>query len=237
MSNYLIQGKTLTTIADKVRSKLDNGYLFTPEEMPSAVDEVFEAGKKAFIYEYVQANNGSLYQAFYGPHWTDETYLLTEKDTLIVAKDGSCNQMYTSSRITDTKITLDISKAAQTYALFSNKIVTVRKVIVSSNNKLKGAFLGCNSLVDVTIEGTIASDFDISSATKLSKASITNIFGCLSTETSGLTVTISKTAVKNAFPTSVDAEGNIIEKNEDGTLTEWGKLRTTKSNWTISFGE
>lgn len=63
---------------------------------------------------------------------------------------------------------------------------------------------------------------------KLSKPSITSIINCLSTTTSGLTVTLSKTAVNNAFETS--------EGVADGsTSQEWLNLVATKTNWTISL--
>ena len=80
-------------------------------------------------------------------------------------------------------------------------------------------FNGCVNLVNLTITGTLATNgFDVSPCTKLSKESITSIIKALSDTTSGLTVTLSQTAINNAF-----------------TTDEWNALVATKKNWTISL--
>jgi hypothetical protein len=61
-------------------------------------------------------------------------------------------------------------------------------------------------------------NFNVHWSPKLSKASIESIINALSSTTSGLTVTISKTAKEAAF-----------------TSAEWSALIATKSNWTISL--
>ena len=73
-------------------------------------------------------------------------------------------------------------------------------------------------LTNFFVSGVIGSDFDIKNLTLISKDNIINIINCLSTTTSGLTVTLSQTAVNNAF-----------------TTEEWEALEATKSNWTISL--
>lgn len=101
------------------------------------------------------------------------------------------------------------------------RLKSVEKVILKSDGSqtFNNAFLELYVLEDLTIEGTIGKNgFDIQGSPKLSKASIENIIGCLSTTTSGLTVTLSKTAVDTAF-----------------TETEWATLIATKPNWTISL--
>lgn len=81
------------------------------------------------------------------------------------------------------------------------------------------AFNQCKKLEEVRFYGTIGSNgIDFQHSTKLSRASIESIINALSSTTSGLTVTFSKTAVNNAF-----------------TTAEWNALAATKSNWTISL--
>ena len=63
-----------------------------------------------------------------------------------------------------------------------------------------------------------ANGLNVQWSTKLSKESIISIINALSPNTSGLTVTISKTAKQNAF-----------------TDEEWATLIATKPNWTISL--
>ena len=82
---------------------------------------------------------------------------------------------------------------------------------------------------NITIEGSINCDgVNFKASTKLTKASITSIISALSTTTSGLAVTLSKTAVNTAFETSVGA-------NNGSTSEQWLNLIATKSNWTISL--
>ena len=88
--------------------------------------------------------------------------------------------------------------------------------VTTSNFNL---FRGLNSLEDITfVPNSIVFSTEIHWSENLTKASITSIINGLSTETSGLTVTLSKTAVDNAF--------------EDA---EWSELEATKPNWTISL--
>ena len=85
------------------------------------------------------------------------------------------------------------------------------------------------ALENVTMEGQITkSGLNMKSCTKLSKASIENIIGCLSTDSTGQSITLSQTAVKKAFETSAGA-------NDGNTSTEWTTLANSRSNWTISL--
>ena len=106
---------------------------------------------------------------------------------------------------------------------------TIDKLIVDENTTYTGWFNSTTNLQNLTIEGTIAQKgFSVSACTKLSRASIENIINALSTETNALTVTLSKTAVNNAFETSEGAA--------DGrTSAEWATLIATKTNWTIAL--
>ena len=103
------------------------------------------------------------------------------------------------------------------------KLHTIEVVRSDENTLYALTFESCHDLENLTIEGTIGqNDFNVQWSTKLSKASITSIINALSTTTSGLTVTLSKTAVNNAF------EGG-------STGEEWLALVATKSNWNISL--
>ena len=79
-------------------------------------------------------------------------------------------------------------------------------------------FQNCTALKHLIAVGTIAVSLDIHWSTGLTKASIESIVNALSTTTSGLSVTFSKTAVNNAF-----------------TDEEWATLANTRSNWTINL--
>jgi hypothetical protein len=99
------------------------------------------------------------------------------------------------------------------------KLKRIAKMTVEETSTYSGTFIRCEALEELTIAGTIGRNgFDVHWSTKLNKASITSIINALSTTTSGLTVTLSKTAVNNAF-----------------TTDEWNALIDTKKNWTISL--
>ena len=98
-------------------------------------------------------------------------------------------------------------------------LVSIDKLKVIETCVFDAAFIGCTSLENLIIEGVIGtSSFNVRYSPKLSKASITSIINVLSTTTSGLTVTLSKTAKEAAF-----------------TTDEWAALIATKTNWTISL--
>lgn len=117
----------------------------------------------------------------------------------------------------------DIGLVAQYgyFTTFANsaKLHTIAKIGADENTKFSEAFNYCSNLQNLTIDGVIGQNgFNIRWSTKLSKASITSIINALSSTTSGLTVTISKTAKETAF-----------------TDAEWTALVATKPNWTISL--
>ena len=99
-------------------------------------------------------------------------------------------------------------------------LVTVDKVILKNDgSQTFGAqsFGALLNLEEIRFEGVIGKNgFNMNRSTKLSKASIESIINHLSTTTSGLTVTLSKTAKEAAF-----------------TDEEWEALEQTKKNWTI----
>ena len=111
-------------------------------------------------------------------------------------------------------------------------LITIDKIILRTGSTAEfnsAAFNGCSALENITMEGQIKkSGLNMKSCTKLSKASIENIISCLSTESTGQSITLSQTAVKKAFETSSGA-------NDGNTSAEWTTLANTRSNWTISL--
>jgi hypothetical protein len=101
-------------------------------------------------------------------------------------------------------------------------LISIDKVILKSDGKNKfgnNSFGRLNNLEEIRFEGVIGQNgLNLQWSTKLSRESIESIINALSTATSGLTVTISKTAKENAF-----------------TDEEWASLIATKPNWTISL--
>lgn len=103
-----------------------------------------------------------------------------------------------------------------------SKLKTISKVRVDENTKFYNPFANLFELQHLIVEGVIGqNNFDVRASTKLSKASISSIINALSTTTSGLSVTLSKTAVETAFG-STESE-------------EWILLINTRANWTINL--
>ena len=107
------------------------------------------------------------------------------------------------------------------------KVSKIEKFIVTELTTFDTTFYICDELVDIVFEGTIANTLSMSQSTKLSKASIISVISHLSDTTTGLTVTLSKTAVDVAFEEDGGAVGSVS--------TEWENLVATKPNWTISL--
>lgn len=109
------------------------------------------------------------------------------------------------------------------YAFSGSAIETIDKLVVKANVQFsKNVFQNCANLKNLTVEGVIGmNNFNVQWSANLSKASIISIVDALSATTSGLAVTLSATAVANAFgSTSAD---------------QWTALVATKPNWTISL--
>lgn len=110
-------------------------------------------------------------------------------------------------------------------------IRVIDKIILrdDGSQKLNYPIRECKELRSVTIEGVIGSgNMNLTKCDKLDKNSNISIINALSTETSGLAVTLSLSAVNNAFETSPGlADGS--------TSPEWLALVNTKTNWTISL--
>jgi hypothetical protein len=150
--------------------------------------------------------------------------------TLDFSNTKNASQAFSYSKFTRLGI-LDFRKATTAANVFENmsNLVTIDKIIVSESTTISAWFSYDDKLENVTFEGTIAKNgLNLQWSTKLNKASITSVINCLSTTTSGLTVTLSKVAVNKAFETSEGA-------NDGTTSTEWTSLIGTRSNWTISL--
>ena len=106
--------------------------------------------------------------------------------------------------------------------LGANYLRSIKKLRVSKDTDFTNRMFNyCSNLTHCVFEGTIGkTGLDMSACTKLDYESLVSIIECLSTTTSGLTVTVSREAVTNAF-------------QEDTLL--WTNTINTKPNWTINL--
>ena len=116
-----------------------------------------------------------------------------------------------------------IAQPSYSYAFaYSNKLHTIAKMGVDENTVYGNTFANCSALENITVEGTIGQNgFDIRWSTKLSADSLKSIINALSTTTTGLTITLPKTA-----------QANYEAMYGSGS---WATLTATRSNWTIAY--
>ena len=122
----------------------------------------------------------------------------------------------------------DASLTAGAFSYCKAKTVDLLK-LSATKGAYNTTFSNWSYLENITIDGSInCGGANFSSSTKLTKASITSIINALSSTTSGLAITFSKTAVNKAFETTAGA-------GDGSTSAEWQSLIAPKSNWTINL--
>ena len=125
-----------------------------------------------------------------------------------------------------TQVGIIDTRSATTLDLCFNsatKLVEIEKLILKDDGSqtVNNILIYCHALKHITVEGVIGKNgFSAAQSTLLTKESITSIINALSTTTSGLTVTVSKTAVNKAFETSAGAK-------DGSTSAEWLALIAT----------
>ena len=128
---------------------------------------------------------------------------------------------------------IDTRSATTLYSIFCGADAhTIDKWILKDDGsqKFNQNTFTHNSLKNLVVEGVIGQNqLSFALCTKLSKASITSIINALSSTTSGLTITLSKTAINTAFGIDVSKD----ESEWEGT--EFYTLRHSKDNWTFSY--
>lgn len=160
--------------------------------------------------------------AFAGIGWNDDNYKCKYP---IVVKNSSPS-IFQSCKITDTKdsITFDTAITGITPFYIASSLETIHEIVLNRDISFgEYAFRNCLKLKNIKISGNgkIISSVGFQQSTLLTKKSILSIFNALSSTVTGLTLTLSKTAVTNAFGST--------------TATEWTNLVATKTNWTISL--
>ena len=136
---------------------------------------------------------------------------------------------------------LNFTSTSDLRYLFNNatKVQSIDKIILKSDGSQEfsssTSFNQMVSLTEIRFEGVIGKTVSLQWS-PLSKASIESIISCLSTTSSGQTLSLKKTAVNKAFETSsgandgsTSAEWNLLI-NGDGTTTNPGR-----TNWTITL--
>lgn len=120
------------------------------------------------------------------------------------------------------------------YCFQNNYKIEYICIDVTSHAQLySGVFQNCHELKELKIIGEIKDGgLDLHWSTKLSKASLDGILGALSSTTNGLVVTLSQTAVDNAYAV-YDEEGNLVFPGS--ASPEFQGWANVHPNWTITL--
>lgn len=236
MSNYVVM--PLSHYASSclvIRDKTGGSKPIRSGELPKKITEVYEAGQNA---EYIRFWNGyqgngtrrGYSYAFRGWGWTDETY----KPKYKVTATGNMEQCYRESRITSlsnidtsgvtsfntafynndfqTIDKLDFSKATNTQSAFAHsvKLHTIGELVSNETTVWHTTtFQNCAALTNLTITGTIATNFtcSIASLTHDSLVSIINALKDYSEDTSGTShkVTLGSTNIGKLTSEELDS--------------------------------
>lgn len=131
--------------------------------------------------------------------------------------------------VIDLSAITDIRRLVGAFEYCDTKKVDLLVLPENITGTFSSTFSNWQALEDITIGSSICGGgANFKASTKLTKASITSIINALSTTTSGLAITLSKTAVNNDFETSQGlADGSTSE--------EWLTLIANKNNWTINL--
>jgi hypothetical protein len=123
----------------------------------------------------------------------------------------------------DTDLAVNGTIASLLNAIFRGctALERVKSLTIFPEAVLKNSFDECVNLVDITIAGTIGQTVDFHWSTKLSADSIRSIIWALSETATGKAITLSETAVNNAFASDM------------GEWTDY--LSAIRSNWTINL--
>lgn len=201
-----------------------------PEGVNEVYEAGKEAEREDFYREYATKNTYYMHGRWAGMGWTDTTFRPTEDLNFtgncsytfyynganvdlvewckqlgisILVKPTFANYMFAYSIFTRLP-ELDFSNLTTLSSTFSgcSELVTIDllKIHPGGSASFSSTFSGCDELQNITVDGLIAKNIDFKDCTKLTKASIESIMTHLS-PTATFTVTLSQTAVNNAFTT------------------------------------
>lgn len=158
---------------------------------------------------------------------------------LDVSQATSLSQMFRNAKVNQATLICGAGMTNLSQAFMKDEQGAIRGMditllVPNANCDWTNAFAYHNVRSLNLLEGTVigTNGFNVRWATGLSKANIKSIIQALSPNTSGLTVTLSQTAVDNAYAER-DADGGITLS---GSATPaWAIDVAYRSNWTISL--
>lgn len=139
-------------------------------------------------------------------------------------------QWFQGSNVKDVPVLDGTNVTSLSYTFANSKAETIEKLILSDKlTTVAQAFNSCSKLTHIIFDGVIAiTGLNLKWSTLLDTESIVSLIETLSPTTSGMSITLSQTAVNNmVFP--------ITSEKTNTTYNNWNELAGTKTNWTITL--
>lgn len=186
-----------------IKAAIESAGIEVSEGTPTSqygdlVGEVYDAGKQTeydkFWDTFQQNGKRTNYnRAFFSETmaqsgWNDKNY---NPKYDIVTISGA--QTFWCALITDTKVPITLKDGCNANTMFGSctRLVTIPKLILEGTvTSWANAFVACNALEEINIEGVIDKDISFASSSKLAHGSIMNIIECLGTVSSTRTLTL-----------------------------------------------
>ena len=173
-------------------------------------DEVYAAGEKTEYDKFWDnfQENGNRVQypySFYYPFWNDKNY--NPKYPIVIDASGNTQSTFSYSEITDTKVDITIKSQVQQTFYRCYELVTIKKLIVTETATFTNAFRDCSALENLTVEGTIAADPNLSYSPKLTHDSLMSVINALkdySESGTTYTLTIGNTNLEKLTDIEID---------------------------------
>lgn len=215
----------LTTIAENVQKVYDagkaaggGGGVGYDEGFAEGYAQGKQSERDRFWDTFQNNGNRDNYQrAFYNTFWNNNTY---NPKYPIVCNDGAAaaGNMFDTARITDTKVPITIIDGyADSTFVRCTQLVTIQKLTLNNVGRFQSTFANCSKLQNITIEGSIDVNFNISATDVLTNESVQSIIDHLKDLTGATTQTLT-------FHATVG-----------GKLTAEQKAAITAKNWELVY--
>jgi len=210
----------LTAVAENQQKVYDAGV--AAGQMQGGYDQGYTAGQQAEYDRFWDAyqNNGAetnYYQKFSQNGWNDITF---NPKYPIICKGGSTNANSVFGRLAATRIPVPVTiegiKADSTF-FYATHLKTITKLVLNGVTGFASCFTGCTKLENITIEGSIDVNFNISATAVLTNESVQSIIDHLKDLTGATTQTLT-------FHADVGAK-----------LTDEQKAFITAKNWKLVY--
>ena len=201
-------------IAGAIREKTGSAVMYTPEDMPDGITEVYEAGKNEATLkwwsDYTDDWTREYYRyAFTEGGWNDNTF----NPPRVIKPKTDVRYMFQNAGMTSLDETqVDFSELTGPFRTTFSGMVSLKSLRLKFGN-ISGfytdAFTNCTSLENLTILGTIAhTGFNVQWSTKLTHDSLMSIINALA-DKSGVGGTWEVTLGEPNIAKLTDAEKQI----------------------------